>query len=324
MNSFPATLANRLAAHEASGRSDSPSSDRATAGTSTPGSDSSRNNAGFPFGRDESPNPYTTGRPNLLPADSNRSSNQNSAFSSRATTMSTMGDASPSLDRTHMVTTPLDADPIALPGRDEAYHSPTKTPHHDSANSPNTVRGSTLPPPSPTPVSPIKGINDRPSEPTQSPSKTPAPATVRTPSQTRPPITEKKSVLGKLFPGKEEKKEREREREQKKQQQLQDQRDRAAANGLTSEDSGAESESSEKSKGFGRIGRRMSSTKNGKEQGESLSRPPSREDGGKLERKASQSKEGGTSLRDLVANSMTRKMSTTSYVLRNGASASAD
>lgn len=313
-NCYPSNLADRLAAHE-SARSNSPSSTRATPGSETPANQYGRTSSpGFPFGQDvsrnDSPASLTAenlhGRPRLNANDSNGSS----AFSSRAPTMSTMGEASPSLDRANMQSPPLDS--VASPTAEDAQKTPLRrgaSEAHQPASD-GTVKGLAG---MPSPASPSKGVHDQPAlSPTRQPS-----SNVRTPSQTRPPIQEKKSVLGKLFPGKEEKKEREREREQKKQQQLQDQRDRAAANGLVSEDSGAESEttSEKSSKGFGRIGRRMSSSRNQKEakEGEPLSRPNSRnEEQSKLERKSSQSKEGGTSLRDLVSNSMTRKLSTTS------------
>lgn len=314
-NCYPNILADRLAAHE-SARSNSPSSTRATPGVDTPSSQHPRTSSpGFPFGQDtsrnDSPASLTAenlhGRPQMNAVDSNGGS---SAFSSRAPTFSTMGETSPSLDRANMQSPPLDSAIASPTGEDQ------RTPLRSTASDAHPQSDGTVKGPARTAspaASPSKGLNDH-SAP--SPIRQPS-STVRTPSQTRPPMQEKKSVLGKLFPGKEEKKEREREREQKKQQQLQDQRDRAAANGLVSEDSGAESEtaSEKSSKGFGRIGRRMSSSRNQKEakEGEPLSRPSSRnEDQGKLERKQSQSKEGGTSLRDLVSNSMTRKLSTTS------------
>jgi len=317
----PVTLADKLALHEASARSDSPvsnASNRATPGNLTP--DYARGtSAGFPFSQDASRDASPGHQ--LHPTDSNDSS----AFSSRAPTMSTMGDASPSLERSHnMQGTYFEG---SAPNGQE--RSPAKNSLADSILSDATVRQ----PPVASPISSPSRVNES-VQPLTSPTKQPPaqpPTTTRTPSQTRPAMDQKKSVLGKLFPGKEEKKEREREREQKKQAQLQEQRERAAANGnITSEDSGAESETtSEKSRssGFGRLGRRMSGAKKEKdvvpagERDPSLSRSNSRtEDGGKLERKASQKQEGGTSLRDMVSNSMTRKLSTTSRKSDDGKS----
>ena len=269
----PATLASKLAAHEAGMNSPalSSASAQATAGSLTPNVGSEAGDAfmdrrssmdSMPAATPLAQVPAAVGASEQHLGAEQANSNASSAFSSRAPTLGTDGgEASPSLNRS---TATMTEGVAAMNVNGEATRSESTSPskQHASAASVSTIRPTQPAPPSPSPA----GAAAAPAQANVSPNKMQAPPAARSQSEaarspSRPPMQEKRSMLGKLFHGnndKEKERERERERERSK--------DRSALVSGSEPESGAESEASgaslnrKKSSGF-KIGRRNSAGK---------------------------------------------------------------